>query len=479
MINRYKTGGTSLDNNFFDKNIRSLKSSVLQLQALPQKISDKVSLIMSNSGKPTLRCENILLHSRYDPEKEAILFAKKIKKGDNVCLYGFGLGYHLHPILDRIGPDGHLLVIELNPDILSAALKLTDHTKVLADSRFNLIYGTEEVEVSREISKTMDRLAQNQNSQLEVVFHPASFKCIPSHFPSLANALEVLLLERRFPTIFGDLEKSNYLSNQDIVESSPGINTIQNLHKGKPGILVSAGPSLDLAMPHLHRLKNKFLISCVDTSYPILLESNIQPEFVFSLDPQKESAEYFIENIGKETKLIFTPTSNPAAIQNFTGDRYVVFKDEHWLTKKNKSAMKEKGTTQAGASVACLGLDALIHFGCDPIYLVGQDCAFTGNRYYSNHSLFNKQLQSQIFKTTCLKSLHKEKSREKKQLSVKCTQGNFLLTDQVMYSYLRTLEDIIKANPKTRVFNLYSHGAKIEQASVLGSVTELMHFSAL
>jgi hypothetical protein len=48
-----------------------------------------------------------------------------------------------------------------------------------------------------------------------------------------------------------------------------------------------------------------------------------------------------------------------------------------------------------------------------------------------------------------------------------------LLTDQVMYSYLRTLEHIIKANPDTRVFNLYSHGAEIEQAPVLGSANEL------
>jgi len=42
-----------------------------------------------------------------------------------------------------------------------------------------------------------------------------------------------------------------------------------------------------------------------------------------------------------------------------------------------------------------------------------------------------------------------------------------------MYSYLRTLEHIIKANPGTRVFNLYSHGAEIEQAPVLGSANEL------
>ena len=76
---------------------------------------------------------------------------------------------------------------------------------------------------------------------------------------------------------------------------------------------------------------------------------------------------------------------------------------------------------------------------------------------------------------TPLDHLHQEKSRKNKQLLVKCVQGNSLLTDQVMYSYLRTLEHIIKANPDTRFFNLFSHGAEIEKAEALGSANELIN----
>ena len=164
---------------------------------------------------------------------------------------------------------------------------------------------------------------------------------------------------------------------------------------------------------------------------------------------------------------------NHNVLKNFSGERYVVYKEGHHLSKDSESAMKEKGTTQAGGSVACLALDMLVHFGCDPIFLTGQDCAFAGKRYYSNHSQFNQKLQDKIARMMPLEKLHREKAQEKKQLTVKCTQGNPLLTDQVMYSYLRTLEHIIKANPGTRVFNLYSHGAEIEQAPVLGSANEL------
>lgn len=471
-------GDALLDNNFFEKNIQSLKACTSQSGNLPETLSEKVSVLSTSSGQPTLRFENTLLHSSYDPEKEAHQFAEKLKPGARVCLYGFGLGYHLHTILDKIGPDGHLLVIELNLDILKAALQLKDQAEVLQDHRFRLVYGNVEPEVSREIAYEMGRITEDHADSLEVLFHAPSFKCIPSGFPSLTNALEVLLLERRFPAIFGSLEEANYSLNQKIVTDSHGVNLLKNAHRGKPGILVSAGPSLDLVLPHLHRIKKEFVLACVDTAFPILVKSGIQPDYTFSLDPQLDSTAHFIDYPAGKTKLVFTPTSNHNVMKNFHGERYVVYKEGHSLAKDSESAMQEKGTTQAGGSVACLGLDMLIHFGCDPVFLAGQDCAFSGRRYYSSHSLFNQKLQSRIARMESLEKLHREKAWEKKQVAVKCVQGNSLLTDQVMYSYLRTLEHIIKAHPDARVFNLYSHGAEIEQAEVLGSVNELKAFTS-
>lgn len=475
MMGTMQYGDTPLDNHIFEKNIQSLNACASQSGGLPETFSEKVSVLETSTGHPSLRYGNTLLHSSYDPEKEAVRFAEKLKPGTRVCLYGFGLGYHLNTILKNIGPDGYLLAIELNMDILTAALQLRDQTDVFKDQRFRLIYGTDEAEVSREISFEMERITENHDDSLEVLFHAPSFKCIPENFPSLTNALEVLLLERRFPAVFGKLENFNYSLNQKVITDSPGINVLKNSGQGKPGVLVSAGPSLDLILPHLHRIQKDFLIACVDTAFPILANNNIQPDYVFSLDPQLDSTEHFIDYPTEKTRLIFTPTVNHNVLKHFTGKSYVVYKEGHPLSKNSENSMREKGTTQAGGSVACMGLDMLIHFGCDPIFLTGQDCAFSGNRYYSNHSQFNQKLQGRITRTTPIEKLHQEKAQEKKQLSVKCTQGNPLLTDQVMYSYLRTLEHIIEANPGTRIFNLFSHGAEIERAPVLGSVNELKH----
>ncbi len=184
-------GDTPLDNHFFEKNFQSLKTHTLQSGYLSDILSEKISVISASSGQPTL------LHSNYEPEKEVPQFTEKLKSGARICLYGFDLGYHLSTILDKTGLDGLLLAIELNLDILTAALKLEDQTTVFEDRRFRSIYGTDEAEVSREVADKMERITKGYADQLKVLFHAPSFKCIPDIFSSLTNTMKVLLLERR------------------------------------------------------------------------------------------------------------------------------------------------------------------------------------------------------------------------------------------------------------------------------------------
>ncbi len=439
---------------------------------LTSKLSEKITTISSNSGRPTVQYEGNLLHSKYDPNKEGIDFAKNIKPGSRIFLYGFGLGYHLEPLLEKIGPDGFLLVAELNPDILTAAMKLKNQTQLFNHNRFKLIFGVDEFEVSKTISKEMQRLFESGSDRLEILFHAPSFKCLPKNFPALKNALEILLLERRFPAIFRDLEQANYSINEENIKASPGITSLKNTHIGKPALMVSAGPSLDTVLPYLNHLQNNLILACVDTAFPALLKNNISPKYVFTLDPQIDSAHYFADYKKGSTKLIYTPTTNHNVLKIFPGEYYVVYKEgKTFLNHEEQS--KTKGITQAGGSVACLGVDALIQFGCDPIFLIGQDCALTGKRYYSKHTQFNQKLLSMVSGSSQLDKLHKDKFYEKKSVQVLNTCGTAGITDQVMYSYLRNLEEIANQHKKTRIYNLCSQGAAIEGVNSLSSISEL------
>ena len=235
--------------------------------------------------------------------------------------------------------------------------------------------------------------------------------------------------------------------------------------------MVSAGPSLDTALPYLKHIQNNFLITCVDTAFPVLLRAGIEAAYVFSLDPQSESALYFADYKNGSTKLVFTATANHDVLKNFPGECIVVYK-EGYISSQSQE-IKQKGFTQAGGSVSCLGLDALIQFGCNPVFLVGQDCAMTNNRYYSKNTRFNQLLVSNISESRQLDQLHQAKFNEKTPVKIKNTYGSDLLTDQLMYSYLRNLEQIAKQNKNTQIFNLCSRGAAIEGVNPLNSISEL------
>ena len=471
MIATTQFGDPPLDNHLFEINLTSLKNHLSNSVDFKNRLSEKITTINSNSGQPTAQYEGNLLHSKYDPNKEGIDFAKNIKSGSRIFLYGFGLGYHLEPLLKKIGPDGFLLVVELNPDILTAAMKLKNQTQLFNNNRFKLIFGVDEFDISNAISKEMQRISESGSDRLEILFHAPSFKCMPKNFPALKNALEILLLERRFPSIFRDLEQGNHSLNEENIKASSGINSLINAHIGKPALMVSAGPSLDTVLPYLKHLQNNLILTCVDTAFPALLKNDISPKYVFTLDPQIDSTYYFADYKKGSSKLIYTPTANHNVLKEFPGKYYVVYKEGKKLS--NNDQYKTKGTTQAGGSVACLGVDTLIKFGCEPIFLIGQDCAFTGKRYYSKHTHFNQKLFSMISGTSQLNKLHKDKFYEKKSVEVLNTYGASGITDQVMYSYLRNLEEIANQQKNTRIYNLCSQGAAIEGINSLNSISEL------
>jgi len=471
MIVMIEFGDYPLDNHLFEINLTSLKNHLPKSVDFKSRLSDKITTINAISGQPTVQYEGNLLHSKYDPNKEGIDFSKNIKSGSQIFLYGFGLGYHLEPLLEKIGPDGFLLVVELNPDILTAAMKLKNQTQLFNNNRFKLIFGVDEFDISNAISKEMQRISESGSDRLEILFHAPSFKCLPKNFPALKNALEILLLERRFPTIFRDLEQANYYLNEEKITASPGINYLKNAHFRKPALMVSAGPSLDAVLPYLNHLQNNLILACVDTAFPALLKNGISPEYVFSLDPQIDSANYFADYKKGSTKLIYTPSANHNVLKNFPSKYYVVYKEGKTFSNHDQS--KTKGITHAGGSVACLGVDALIQFGCEPIFLIGQDCALTGKRYYSKHTHFNQKLFSMISGISQLDKLHKDKFYQKKSVEVLNTYGASGITDQVMYSYLRNLEEMASQLKNTRIYNLCSQGAAIEGVNSLHSISEL------
>jgi len=119
----------------FEKNISVLKQTDSELAETLSSCSGTSNVEVVNTKKniPSLRINNISLHSLYDPVKEAESWVKyyerEIGKVQSFYVLGFGLGYHLLELC-RI-TDSPITVFEPRIDVLRKALETVDLTSVL------------------------------------------------------------------------------------------------------------------------------------------------------------------------------------------------------------------------------------------------------------------------------------------------------------------------------------------------------------
>ncbi|MEB2806493.1 DUF115 domain-containing protein [Campylobacter upsaliensis] len=66
----------------------------------------------------------------------------------------------------------------------------------------------------------------------------------------------------------------------------------------KNAIIVSTGPSLMKQLPLLKEYREKALIFCADSAYPILAKHNIKPDFVCMVERSDFTAEFFKHDFG-------------------------------------------------------------------------------------------------------------------------------------------------------------------------------------
>lgn len=167
-----------------------------------------------------------------------------------------------------------------------------------------------------------------------------------------------------------------------IVDRVP-LNRLGNIFKGVPGVVVASGPSLDKNIDMLEELEGKAVICALNSSLAALNAAKIKPNLLAAVESQDivsmvaDSPDlphlYFTPGLHSNPKLYDLPFKSimPAV----TGNNGIA----RWLCRASSMA-----PLPVGGSVACLAFSILETLGCDPIILVGQDCALEGERMYAS-----------------------------------------------------------------------------------------------
>lgn len=376
-------------------------------------------------------------------------------QGIMLCL-GFGLGYGpLMLVQQKNFVARSIIVIEPDPEVLLFAFKTLDCRAIIESKDVLLLIGYELTKISTAVTGHLiqeNRLVSAKNFQ--IIDLPAAYSANKSYFDSAIQKVRHAILEG--VTVFGNCPDDalqgldTSLTNYPLHAGLAGIKSLAGAFRGKPGVVVATGPSLDKNVHLLEDLDEKAVIVSVDASLPHLLDRKLKAHFVTSVERIKATSKFF-ENLDpatyQETFLVGAPVCHPATFEKYKGP-IISCEREHGYTKLLDL---DTGTLSPGPSAGNMAYRLLAYLGCDPIILIGQDLALSEDgKTHAKGNTYGDQQNGYL--------------REPIEV-----EGNFckvLKSNPILRMFHHAYECDVALNPGT-VINATEGGAKINGTKIL------------
>lgn len=220
-----------------------------------------------------------------------------------------------------------------------------------------------------------------------------------------------------------------------------------------PAIIVSAGPSLNKNVRDLKLAENKAIIIAVDTALKTLLNNDIKPDLVVTVDPHKPPT-LFAHKDFYDIPLIECSTSNNKIRHIHNGKRIYFFNGNNYMMHLYKNTRKEDlQCLETGGSVANNAFSLAQVLGFSKIVLIGQDLAYPNKKGHTTEAYMGSENEID--------------SKNDKYFEVEDVYGNRVLTEGNMNLYRSWFETQILRYPYLKVIDATEGGAKINGTEIL------------
>lgn len=347
-------------------------------------------LVPTEQGVPAGELDGRALCSKRRPLEEAARQAEVLDPSQAGCavVLGFGLGYHVARLADRMDGIGVVAVYEPDVSLLRAVLERIDHSQWLAR-------GTVAIFTDATDAPAVTHALQGWEAALaigvQIIEHAPSRPRLGDGAAAFTGTFSQVVGTVRTHVVTTmvqmDVTIRNALMNADDYVRWAGVNDLNGIAQGRPAVVVSAGPSLHRNIEQLKTpgLRDRCIIIAVQTVLKQLLREGIRPHFVTALDYHEISKRFYEGLTAADVEgitLIAEPKANPAILAAFPGAKRLI-QDEFLEVVLGDGLAGHHAPLKPGATVAHLAYYLARHLGADPVMLVGQDLAFTDGQYYA------------------------------------------------------------------------------------------------
>lgn len=392
------------------------------------------------------------LNSKYRPIEDAKKWADYLapkKEGLNIVL-GIGNIYLIKEILTRIDEEGRLIIIEPFINVLISLMETLDISDILNDKRVILILYNDLDELEEILYNYIN---WSEIGKIKFFTLPNYEKILGENYKSIIQVINKAIKRKQLDinTLkqFDKIWFKNLLGNLYYVFKSGEVSDFVHAFRDVPAIIVSAGPSLNKNVHLLKDVKGKAIIITGGRTLRLLLENEITPDFIVTIDGSYRNYEFFEGIEYSHIPLIYTPNTNANILQSHKGRYKILVNNVPFLDRIFKKYGIEIGFLPGGGSVACFAFEiATKIFNCSPIIFVGQDLAFTNGFRHAVGA--NDDMNEVLLKDN------------PNLLFVDGVNGDKVLTDFVLYDFLKWFEKNILYDNSGRVYiNATEGGAHI------------------
>lgn len=417
----------------------------------------------SRSGLPTLEVEkdgkNVLLHSAYDPKAEAERWAsgQDVKDKKVVVVLGFGLGYHAECLAKHLDEKTCLVLAERNTGILNSALRSRDLTGLL--SRKKIIFYAGEFDFDQIFNGVVSTFESKNlgEEHIAILIHKPSFDLSPADYRYFSQCVRDTV-QYYFVAAATQIYESyrwatNALLNISHAFTHPPVKNLFGNFQGKPGIVVSAGPSLDGNVRHLRDAQGKAVIICVGTSLRVLKTHDVQPDMVCIVDGSLEAHKHIEGVEDKKAFLVTDVMAYPESLNQFKGRMFLGEATSPSINPIFGFLLERLGSfgpIRGTFSVATMAFRLAESMGCNPIILVGQDLAFPGGKSHAEGTIYREDVPVE----------------HESFFKIADNSGSMVTTNKQWLSTLRAFERMV-ASFKGVCVNTSLQGARMEGTRVM------------